>query len=144
LTSCPNDCETPPGPFGAIDMSRLNGAVGSSFCPEKTQIEFACVGPAVGLPFPVISPADAALTLTLKITTTETTVAMNALVRILPPFVLEHLCVGEASDDARKSQATISRLLAPLATPPLRTSQLVKIVRSLAGGAGESPRTRIG
>jgi hypothetical protein len=63
LTSCPNDCEWPPGPFGAIDMSRLNGAVGSSFWPEKTQIEFACVGPAVGFPLPVISPASAALTL---------------------------------------------------------------------------------
>ena len=63
LTSCPNDCEWPPGPFGAIDMSRLSGAVGSSFCPENTQIELACAGPAVGLPLPVTSPALAALAL---------------------------------------------------------------------------------
>lgn len=44
LTSCPNDCESPPGPFGAIFMSSLSGAVGSSFWPAKTQIELACVG----------------------------------------------------------------------------------------------------
>ena len=35
---------TPPGPFGPLPSS---GAVGSSFFPENTQIEFAC---AVGDP----------------------------------------------------------------------------------------------
>ena len=46
-----------PGPFGPLPSS---GAPGSSFLPEKTQIEFACAGPAVGFPVPVISPANAA------------------------------------------------------------------------------------
>jgi hypothetical protein len=64
LTSWPKDCDTPPGPFGATLMSRLSGAVGSSFRPEKTQIELACAGPAVGAPVPVISPAKAAVELT--------------------------------------------------------------------------------
>src|SRR5260221_2170677 len=56
FTSWPKDCETPPGPFGPLPSS---GAVGSSFFPENTQIEFACAGPWVGLPLPVISPAKA-------------------------------------------------------------------------------------
>ena len=38
LTICPYDCTRPPS--GA-------GASGSSFCPEKTQIEFAWLGPCV-------------------------------------------------------------------------------------------------
>jgi len=41
-------------------MGGLVGEVGSSFWPEKTQIELAFAGPAVGLPFPVTSPAKAA------------------------------------------------------------------------------------
>ena len=61
VTFCPNDCAMPPGPFGATVMSRLSGAVGSSFWPEKTQMDLACSGPAVGLPFPLTSPANAAL-----------------------------------------------------------------------------------
>src|SRR6266581_2428290 len=51
--------------------SRVSGAVGSSFFPENTQIEFALCGPAVGLPFPVISPANATLVLTLMNAATQ-------------------------------------------------------------------------
>jgi hypothetical protein len=53
----------PPGPFGAsgVGSALTIGAPGSSFCPENTQIEFACSGPAVGFLFPVSSPANAAL-----------------------------------------------------------------------------------
>ena len=82
MTSCPNDCERPPGPFGAIVRSRLRGAVGSSFYPENTQIELACAGPAVGLPLPVISPALAALALAPTNTAALITATSNVLVRI--------------------------------------------------------------
>lgn len=90
LTSCPNDCERPPGPFGAIVLSRLSGAVGSSFCPENTQIELACVGPAVGLPFPVISPALAALALAPTNTAALIATTSNVFVRITsePPLIV--------------------------------------------------------
>jgi hypothetical protein len=82
VTSCPYDCDTPPGPFGATLKSRLSGAVGSSFRPEKTQMEFACAGPAVAVPVPVISPANAALALTQR-TTAHTATTTSALVRII-------------------------------------------------------------
>src|SRR5205823_1113952 len=73
---------------GAIVMSRLSGAVGSSFCPENTQIELACAGPAVGLPFPVNSPALAALALAPTNTAALIATTSNVLVRITsePPF----------------------------------------------------------
>src|SRR5215470_16266188 len=45
------------------------GAVGSSFCPENTQIEFAWAGPCVGLPLPVISPAKAGAGIARQATT---------------------------------------------------------------------------
>src|SRR5215203_7306130 len=54
LSSCPYDCDVPPG------LKPVRGLSGSSFLPEKTHIELACVGPAVGFPLPVISPAKAA------------------------------------------------------------------------------------
>ena len=38
FTSCPKDWDTPTGPLGPLPS---NGAVGSSFFPEKTQIELA-------------------------------------------------------------------------------------------------------
>src|SRR6266566_727857 len=77
----------PPGPFGARFGSRVIGAPGSSFCPEKTQIELACAGPAVGLPLPVISPAKAALALRpamVTVHTTATTIFFRSM--ILSPF----------------------------------------------------------
>ena len=72
-----------PVKFGAIFMSRLSGAVGSSFWPENTQIELACVGPAVGLPFPVISPALAALALAPTNTAALIAATSNVFVRII-------------------------------------------------------------
>src|SRR6266498_1165324 len=88
LTSCPKDCEMPPGPFGAMLISRLRGAPGSSFLPENTQIEFACVGPAVAFPLPVTSPAKAALALAPATTTAHTAAASIDFFRsmILSPF----------------------------------------------------------
>jgi hypothetical protein len=83
LFSCPYDCETPPGPLGPLPS---RGAVGSSFLPEKTQIELAWAGPAVGLPFPVISPADAVPMLVPKIATAQAAAASSDFFcKILPP-----------------------------------------------------------
>ncbi len=78
----------PPGPFGAMLISRLRGAPGSSFLPENTQIEFACVGPAVAFPLPVTSPATAALALAPATTTAHTAAASIDFFRsmILSPF----------------------------------------------------------
>src|SRR5215472_7412224 len=45
------------------------GAVGSSFCPENTQIELAWAGPCVGVPLPVISPAKAGAGIAVPATT---------------------------------------------------------------------------
>jgi hypothetical protein len=67
-TLYPYDWATPPGFSGSVE-------VGLSFFPEKTQIEFACDGPAVGSPFPVTSPAKAALALAAATVTAHTAAA---------------------------------------------------------------------
>src|SRR5438477_4961401 len=64
--------------------SRVSGAVGSSFFPENTQIEFALSGPAVGLPFPVSSPAKAVLVPTPINATTQIATARNRLLLTTP------------------------------------------------------------
>jgi hypothetical protein len=76
LSSCPYDCETPPGPFSGFVP------FGSSFFPEKTQIEFACSGPAVGVPFPVTSPANAEPAPTAATATAQSAAATRDLSRI--------------------------------------------------------------
>jgi hypothetical protein len=63
------------------------GALGSSFCPENTQIEFACAGPCVGLPFPVISPAKATLDVA----------PMNASAQVAPTIALRSMCLPSCS-----------------------------------------------
>jgi len=49
-TSWPKLCVRPPGPFGAsgVGSALTIGALGSSFCPENTQIEFALSGAGIG------------------------------------------------------------------------------------------------
>src|SRR5215469_14969267 len=51
------------------------GAVGSSFCPENTQMELAWAGPCVGLPLPVISPANAGAEIAVLATTIAVTIS---------------------------------------------------------------------
>jgi hypothetical protein len=58
------------------------GGGSPSFRPEKTQIEFACAGPAVGFPLPVTSPANAELAPTTATTTAQSAAASNDLKRI--------------------------------------------------------------
>lgn len=58
------------------------GGGSPSFCPEKTQIEFACAGPAVGFPLPVTSPANAEPAPTAATATAQSAAASNDLKRI--------------------------------------------------------------
>jgi hypothetical protein len=50
-----------------------------SFCPEKAQIEFACVRMGVGSPFPLTSPAKAGLALTATAAAASAAAAPTAL-----------------------------------------------------------------
>jgi hypothetical protein len=54
-----------------------------SFCPEKPQIEFACARMAVGLPFPVTSPAKAGAALTATTAAASVVAAATAALRRL-------------------------------------------------------------
>src|SRR5262245_26450519 len=63
------------------------GAVGSSFCPENTQIELAWAGPCVGFPLPVISPAKAGAGIAITVTTIAATVS-HFLMKAPPPYEL--------------------------------------------------------
>src|SRR5215207_817340 len=70
--------------------SRVRGAFGSSFSPEKTQAECACNGAPVGLPLPegpVTSPAKAALALAPTNAIAHTAVAIVAFRRIVSPLL---------------------------------------------------------
>jgi hypothetical protein len=69
-----------------MGFAEMIGAFGSSFCPENTQIELACAGPCVGLPLPVISPANAAVAVPPTSANVHTAVAIVALRSIASPW----------------------------------------------------------
>jgi hypothetical protein len=59
-----------------------------SFCPEKTQIELAWLGPAVSLPFPVFSPANAVpAPAPIKATTHTPATIIDFFIMTVPLFI---------------------------------------------------------
>jgi hypothetical protein len=79
-----------------------------SFCPENAQIEFACAGAAVGAPFPVTSPASAALPLTPAKAATQNVAASN-LFRIVFPLDLSVDAVSARDDKPKQVPSRLWR-----------------------------------
>lgn len=75
---------------------------GASFNPEKTHIELACSGPAVGAPVPVTSPAKATLALAPEMATAKTAAVVGMVDHVMLRVSLTLLvckAVGSHSPD---------------------------------------------
>ena len=142
-TSCPYDCVRPGGPSSGGIPS------GWSFCPEKTQIEFAWAGAPVGLPFPVTSPANAEPAPIAETTTAVSAAASNdrLLICFPPPFVVGvpndaggHPTRGETPGQPRgRGTPPLTNRRSPRHIPAKEARAAYRSTARLGGG--EMPKT---
>ena len=117
-----------------------------SFCPEKAQIEFVCAGAAVGLPFPVTSPANAEPAPTAATATPQSTVATNDLKRIsLPPHLGPVPAVSAGGNSSKHGISVRNARASRPARASARSAVFAAVLRPGRGNArGRPARARHG